>query len=215
MTTQIVEKFIYNGEKYYLIDLERRLKYPVEGINSTAEGYFNEIKDAVFDLSSEELGNAIEEEGLITPQFFGMRPHSISTACWRGFHSTYEILNEELFLKEMIVGDVNSGHKSIQGVMPILNKDGEFCYQNLKVITRFTGRITLGKDLIDFFDILDPEMSFRTLLKMTFYKGKLAAIQDLSLGKELQRRIEPQIKQSKPLLDGVKPIGLLPSTDRF
>ncbi|MEP0856705.1 WD40 repeat domain-containing protein [Trichocoleus sp. DQ-U1] len=178
MTEQIREKFIYNGGIYYLAGLEPSLKYPVDGINSTAEESvdFDGIEDKIFDFLNEESvpSNVIKEGVLIRPHDYGMKEILFSTACRRGFHSTYEIINEELFLKEMTVGSVTGGHKPIEGVMPTYDNRSGFCYRNLKIFTRFTGTITLGKDFID-------GIFLKPLLGMTFYQGKLVAIQDLSL----------------------------------
>ncbi|NJN13813.1 MAG: hypothetical protein HC815_40425, partial [Richelia sp. RM1_1_1] len=63
---------------------------------------------------------ALDGEGLITPQDYGMNPEMLHTACYRGFYSTYEITNDGLFLTEMVIGEVEEGYKSIQGIMPTL-----------------------------------------------------------------------------------------------
>jgi hypothetical protein len=47
-----------------------------------------------------------------------MNPIELNTGCYRGVYSTYEINNEELFLKEMTIGKVDGGWKPIQGIMP-------------------------------------------------------------------------------------------------
>ncbi|MEH1867409.1 MAG: hypothetical protein V7K69_20695 [Nostoc sp.] len=60
---------------------------------------------------------ALDGERLIT---YGMQPQMLHTACYRGFYSTYEITNDGLFLTEMVIGEVEEGHKSIQGIMPKL-----------------------------------------------------------------------------------------------
>lgn len=82
MTEQRRDRFIYNGEVYYLGGLEHYLKYPIEGINSIAEESvnFNEIEDKIFDLLNERLV-FLDLKGLITPQDYGMKPNSVSTAC--------------------------------------------------------------------------------------------------------------------------------------
>jgi len=53
---------------------------------------------------------------------------------------------------------------------------------------------------------------------MTFDKGKLVLIQDLSLGNAIARHMEIQRQQSeglKGLIERVEPIGLLPPTDNL
>ena len=216
MTLQMPERFIYNGEDYYLHGIEYRLKNPDDGSSFTAEEY--EDIDTIINFlnEDEELDNVIEGKRLVTPHDYDMIPQATMTSCWRGFRSTYVITNESLFLEEMIISAVLGNPKPIQGVMPILNNLGEFYYQHLKVFIPLTGRITLvsSKDSIAFISNLETEAPVRTLLKITFDRGKLVTVQQdlLILSDAIDRRIDSN-KQSRGLIEGVKPIGLLPPAD--
>jgi hypothetical protein len=129
---------------------------------------------------------ALDGEGLIIPQDYGMEPEMLHTACYRGFYSTYEITNDGLFLTEMVIGEVEEGHKSIQGIMPKIPSDrfhGYPTYKGLRLLTPFTGRIRLGKDFIKDLYIhmgYQKASAFETLLEFAFEAGKLVSMQDKS-----------------------------------
>lgn len=130
---------------------------------------------------------------LIAPSHFGMHPKMLHTACYRGFYCTYQINNDGLFLTKMVIGEVQEGYKPIQGIMPKLVPGDWFgypIYEGLRIITPFTGKITLGKDFnhemclndAGLFSILLHEnpIYYGTVLDFTFDRGKLVSIQDLS-----------------------------------
>ena len=129
---------------------------------------------------------ALDGEGLITPQDYGMNPEMLHTACYRGFYSTYEITKDGLFLKAMVIGQVEEKYKSIQGIMPTLPRRDSYdypTYKGLRLLTPFTGRIRLGKDLIKDLYVhmgYQKASSYETLLEFTFEQGKLISVQDRS-----------------------------------
>ena len=55
---------------------------------------------------------------LVEPEDFGMEPDTPYTACWRGFYATYEIIDGEIFLKEMMLREKNGNYKPINHLMP-------------------------------------------------------------------------------------------------
>lgn len=135
----------------------------------------------------------IHGEELITPSHFGMHPEMLHTACYRGFYCTYQINNDGLFLTKMVIGEVQQGYKPIQGIMPKLFPADRFAYpiyEGLKIITPFTGKITLGKDFrremcpndtrLVFILLHKNPIYYGTVLDFTFDRGKLVSIEDLS-----------------------------------
>jgi hypothetical protein len=56
--------------------------------------------------------------GIPSPQDFGMEPASMHTACWRGFVSKYEIVNDVLYFAELTLNEQNNEYKPINGVLP-------------------------------------------------------------------------------------------------
>jgi hypothetical protein len=124
---------------------------------------------------------------LVTPQDYGMNPKMLHTACYRGFYSTYEITNDGLFLTEMVIGEVEEGHKSIQGIMPKLppqDSHGYPTYQGLRLLTPFIGKLKLGKDFINELYVhmgYQDVTSYETLLEFTFDAGKLVSMENISV----------------------------------
>jgi hypothetical protein len=129
---------------------------------------------------------ALDGEGLVTPQDYGMQPQMLHTACYRGFYSTYEITDEGLFLTQMVIGEVEEGHQPIQGIMPEIpsgDRSGYPTYQGLKLLTPFTGKMRLGKDFIrDFYVHMGYQKgsAFGTLLEFSFEAGRVVSVQDIS-----------------------------------
>lgn len=126
-------------------------------------------------------------ESLVTPQDYGMQPQMLHTACYRGFYSTYEITEDGLFLTQMVIGEVEGGHKPIQGIMPKLppnERHGYPTYQGLKLLTPFTGKIRLAKDFIRELYVhmgYQKGSAYETLLEFSFEAGKLINVQDISV----------------------------------
>ncbi|MBD2255015.1 hypothetical protein [Nostoc parmelioides] len=132
-------------------------------------------------------------ESLVIPQDYGMQPQMLHTACYRGFYSTYEITDEGLFLTQMVIGEVEGGHKPIQGIMPEIppgEKYGYPTYQGLRLLTPFTGRISLGKDFIrDFYVHMGYQKgsAFERLLEFSFEAGRVVSVQDISAENSTKR----------------------------
>ncbi|MFN6498191.1 MAG: hypothetical protein RMX65_014455 [Nostoc sp. DedQUE01] len=129
---------------------------------------------------------ALDGEGLITPQDYGMQPQMLHTACYRGFYSTYEITDEGLFLTQMVIGEVEGGHKPIQDIMPQLpsgKRQSYPTYQGLRLLTPFTGKMRLGKDFIRELYVhmgYQKGSAFETLSEFSFEAGRLLSVQDIS-----------------------------------
>lgn len=131
---------------------------------------------------------AVKGKGLITPQKYGMHPVPFPTACWRGFHSKYEVTDEGLFLTEIFIAiDSKDVYKPIQGIIPKRATSRLWwppTYKGLRLLAPFTGRIRVGKDFIEHVGYVygnDPEdIDYKILLEFTFDAGKLVSVQDLS-----------------------------------
>lgn len=159
MTSQIPDKFIYNGEEYELV--------------------------------------GVDGGELITPQDYGMEPEMLHTACYRGFYCKYKLTDDGLFLTEMVIGKVEEGYQPIEGIMPTFPSDGSYSniiYQGLKLLTPFTGRLLLGKNLIvELSSGYEDATSYNTLLEVTLTAGKLVSIQDVSMENAKNRDTETEI----------------------
>ncbi|MTF37488.1 hypothetical protein [Cyanobacterium aponinum] len=119
---------------------------------------------------------------LITPQDYGMNPQMLHTTCYRGFYSTYEIKDNQLLLQEMVVGEITGQYPEINGVEP-KQQDYRVYYENLSLLTDFTGVIRIAKELIDTLYIhmgYQKGTAYKTLLELKFQHGSLINVKDLS-----------------------------------
>src|SRR5262245_26127009 len=88
-------------------------------------------------------------EELITPEQFGMRPHFLHTACWRGYNNTYSIVQNSLFLLEMVVG--SAVYLPINGIVATNGK-----YSNLHLRVSFTGGLLAGNEICVYSESQEP-----------------------------------------------------------
>jgi hypothetical protein len=137
----------------------------------------------------------IEGEGLATPQDFGMKPVAIHTACWRGYHSTYKITDDGIFLKEMTLSENKGNYKPINDVAPII-EEHQATYTNINLSVSFTGRMRLAKGFI--WDLyihqgFQKPSAFKTVIDLKFEDGRLVETKDRS--KEVEE-IRGRFKES-------------------
>ncbi|MFX0075092.1 MAG: hypothetical protein ACFE96_06600 [Candidatus Hermodarchaeota archaeon] len=129
----------------------------------------------------------LKGEGLPSPLDYDLWPVSPHTANWRGFVMTFIVIEDHLNLHEMnvTVKELNGKPQIINDVKPILKKEGliDLTYEKLKLKTEFTGKILIAKDFIDSMYVhmgFQSPISFKTVIELTFNKGKLEASCDLS-----------------------------------
>lgn len=159
---------------------------------------------------------ALNGKKLITPEDYGMNPQAWATCSMPEVYSTYEINTDSSHLKQMVIPQLSGRWIPIQGIMPTppASKFKKFCnhiirnlgikrfatqsifflehfrYENLNIITPFTGRIRLGRGFINDFYIharYQKAIAYQTLLEFVFVDGKLISTQDLS-EKNAQKR---------------------------
>jgi len=139
-----------------------------------------------------ELYNLVgmKGEGLFTAQDFGIKPYItsmgarlINTSCRRGYVMEYIFINDQLILNEMMlvysdnplkINEVEpqSGHSIFQ-----------YCYKNLNLKIKFTGKLLLAKKFIEpkYIDKgFQRSMAFETVIEITMENGDLISIKDLS-----------------------------------
>ena len=117
---------------------------------------------------------------LFSSQDFGINAEFESTACWRGFYSTYEIIDKGIFLKEMTVllePRKDGNYKTINNVLPQQISDHEAQYKDINLpVSSFTGKIRIARGFIDelYIHMGFPKPSaFKTVLDLTFEGGQL------------------------------------------
>jgi hypothetical protein len=128
---------------------------------------------------------------LITPLQFGMIPEMIHTACYRGFHTTYEITSDGLYLRELTMKEKDDKFLPIGGVLPEQERAGfEAVYHDLDVFVPFTGKIRLADGLIPEHCInmgFQSATAFKIVQDITLSGGKVVSVLDRSSEVEARR----------------------------
>ena len=129
----------------------------------------------------------IKGEGLLSPLDFGLKPTSPSTANWRGFVMTYEIVKDYLILQEMnvTVKQMIDNIPLINGVTPEIKREGFFhlTYTNLNLKTHFVGKILIAKDFIDSMYVhmgFQSPLSFKKVIELILLDGTMTKFTDFS-----------------------------------
>lgn len=97
----------------------------------------------------------VDGRGLFEPAAFGLSVVMASTAAWRGYVCAYEIVDDQLELKQLeaMVGRYDNDRFVV--VPPVLLHDREgmpaqgmfnTCYTDLGLPVLYTGKLTLGAD---------------------------------------------------------------------
>lgn len=147
----------------------------------------------------------IEGSSLVSPRQFGMIPEMISTGCYRGFHATYELTNEALFLRDLTLREMLGNYLPINGVEPE-KEDYQATYRNLRIEIPFTGKIRLAKDFIPELYIhmgFQKPTAFKTVLDITLKDGIIIKIRDRSEDMERKRGAFKKHYESGNLMDTI------------
>lgn len=127
---------------------------------------------------------------LAHPKQFGMNPVMIHTACHRGFYTTYELTDESLILRELILREKDGNYLPISGIKPDTEKKkNKATYTGLNIKVNFTGKIRLAKDFIDELYIhmgFQKPTAFKTVLDIALKEGHIVEIKDRS--KEMEKK---------------------------
>ncbi|MCK4849186.1 MAG: hypothetical protein KAT16_09185 [Candidatus Heimdallarchaeota archaeon] len=134
----------------------------------------------------------VKGDGLFHPEDAGLISYSCSTACWNGYLTTYEIVNDELLLAELLINTKKV--KDINGIQAEKLRDSSFTHQfshlNLKI--PFTGNLLIGNEFIQSMYVhmgFQRPITYRKLIELKIRNGNLLESADLS------RRIE-EIRES-------------------
>ena len=142
---------------------------------------------------------ASSDEIKFDPRKYGLEPVSPSTACWDGFVSDYEIINNSLSLKNLHIclgwpGFPETYDESKEGpVYPVVmnteakneSKDSSsafYCY-NFNMPVKYTGKLMLGKDFMHEYYIhmgWQQAWSYKTVKEFEFKDGVLVNVVDYS-----------------------------------
>ena len=120
---------------------------------------------------------------LINPLLFGMVPKIISTACYRGYYTTYEVKDNNLFLQEISIKEQNKNYSLIFGTEPKMLEINLATYLSLNVKFSFTGSIRIASDFIPEFHIhmgFQKPTAFNKVLDIKILEGEILEVEDRS-----------------------------------
>jgi hypothetical protein len=168
-----------------------------------------QISDVVVYRGKPHRIAGINGSGLFDPTEQGVRPVMISTACWRGYHCTYEVADRSLLLTELNVGlgeedralaERGEGPKlfgriprryTVRGYSEDLGtgevqtswESPDFRYDGLREAVPFTGGLLLADDFIDELYVhmgFHPAWKFREVHELLFERGQVVKEADRS-----------------------------------
>jgi len=148
----------------------------------------------------------LKGSNLFNPEDYGIYPEMASTACYRGYVSTYIINDKQIILNGLMIRTQDRKLIEINGRFPIKKKSVfsfNFMYDGLNLPIKFTGFILLGKDFIDEMYVhmgFQRPISFETVIEFQFRDGEIVAVNDFS---ELiaKLRKEDSTKDARPDYD--------------
>lgn len=147
-----------------------------------------------YDLAGESGSTHVDSSARITefdglyfnPKSYGIElgRDRMSTACYRGYLCTYEIHNDELFLKDLRTiatpsGRLNGVEVSVEGD----SDDPEFYFRSVNIPICYSGGIIIADDFIkELYSHMGyhPAWKYREIIELLFDSGKLTEVRDVS-----------------------------------
>jgi hypothetical protein len=133
----------------------------------------------------------VNGSGLFDPSEHGIQPVTISTACWRGYHCTYEVAEGSLLLTSVTVG-LDEEHRALAergegprlfGKVPRRYPVRGHVYDGLREVMPFTGGLLLADGFIRELYVhmgFHPAWKFREVHELLFERGKVVKEADRS-----------------------------------
>jgi hypothetical protein len=127
---------------------------------------------------------------------FKLEPMELNTACWRGFISTFAVINNKLMLdeiytnngnkKEFIIPEINGKKPKIEIPDNLVESYADYKilnYTNIKYVMNYTGAIIIASKFIDKYYVhmgFKSPINFKNIIKLKFINGDLTDVNDLS-----------------------------------
>ena len=129
---------------------------------------------------------------LFEPATVGLRPTMMNTACWRGYVSTYRVVDGRLRLSELLVGAgstvdgrVVGPRTALLGQVPTRRKSlGAFLYAGLAHDVPFSGGLLLGDGFVPSLYRhmgFHPAWKYETVIELLVTDGRVHAAHDRSV----------------------------------
>jgi len=158
---------------------------------------------------------------LFDPADIGIEPVATSSACWRGYITSYSIIEGELFLTGLDIGlpDAEAAlakegrGPELFGVLPVDTKFRGFRYDGFQSRIPFTGGLLLADDFIPDLYVhmgFHPAWKYKNVREVIFDAGRLTDDHDRSAEMaELRSRFVEEARQSgrrvsEPTRDQIK-----------
>jgi hypothetical protein len=137
---------------------------------------------------------AVSDQGLFQPQSYGIESVVISTACWRGFHCSYEIINDQLYLMNVHLATQAMDSLGVRygkvhgpqlfGQLPEISKqEGCWFYHDLNQLISYTGGLLIADNFIRELYVhmgFNPAYKYQTVYELIFETGHLINYEDRS-----------------------------------
>jgi hypothetical protein len=169
-----------------------------------------QISDVVVYRAKPHSVAGISGSGLFDPTEHGIKPVTISTACWRGYHCTYAVAGNTLLLIQVNIGfgeedralaERGEGPKlfgqvprryTIHGHSMDLStgevktswESDDFLYGGLREVVPFSGGMLLGADFLWGLYVnmgFHPAWKFREVHELIFERGRVVKAADRSV----------------------------------
>lgn len=159
---------------------------------------------------------ALSDANPFDPKDFGLEPHAISTACWRGYWCEYEIENDELLLKNQYLFNSDDKYPPINGVevsppefeeykcnggkkVTMKAHFGHRVYRDINMPISYTGKILMGDGFMQEYYIhlgIQRSWAYKKLIELVFEEGILLECNDLSHIAKAQREAMKKQKEN-------------------
>jgi hypothetical protein len=170
-----------------------------------------QINDKVFHRKVGYSLAGISGSGLFEPETHGIKPVSISTACWRGYFVEYAVEEERLLLTKTTLGLAHADDTRAEagkgpplfGVVPRKQLHWGWEYEGLREPVDFTGGLLLADGFIRELYVhmgFHPAWKYREVRELIFEHGHLKEESDrTSRMAELRARLS-----AKPLQPDIR-----------
>jgi len=134
-----------------------------------------------------------------------IRPSMLSTANYAGYHCTFAVIGEYLYLKNLTVHTDSRVYPPLNGVIPNIDKYSQAVYEGVNIALSYTGELLIAADYIrelGQYQIRDESIKYRYVAKTKFFEGKKISFKNISEKLDKERNADKDILElmSKPFI---------------
>ncbi|MHA1213591.1 MAG: hypothetical protein ACTSSH_14180 [Candidatus Heimdallarchaeota archaeon] len=145
----------------------------------------------------------IRGEGFFDPKNYGLNVTAASTACYRGYTLTFNCINDEILLDEILFNARANDLVEINGIKPEkytgqLKAFFSHIYKNLQFKIGFTGELIIAREFIDEMYVhmgYQKPKSFRVVFRLIIGNDIIKEVKDL-FGRMQEKRAEKPSDES-------------------